>query len=350
VATEFLSENDFPEWDAFVARHPLGLIYHLSSWKQALERAFSHIKGHFLVLRDDSGQIAAGIPVYLVRSWLLGNRLVSIPYASICDPLISTEEQYRELLGGLRAFQKECRAGSIEIKTLKTARLIADPLCSSSESMHHYLPLDRSLEELQKIFAYKAIRQIIHRAQHRGLIVRPQLDPAAIVLIHSFLASTRRRLSLPPIPHRFFRSFAQAFGKDRMTILVAYLEGKPIAALLALNFSGVLHIEYYGGNSIAYQTGASHLLHWEAIKHAGSLGCKSVSFGLTDSWNEGLLSFKRRWGTIEEPIGISCISSNGQPRVTLKSAKRNRASRWLFRNAPQPVCAALASFIYRHHG
>jgi hypothetical protein len=327
-----------------------GWIYHLSSWKQALERAFSHIKGHFLVLRDDSGHIAAGIPIYLVRSWLLGNRLVSIPYASICDPLISTEQHYKELLGGLKAFQKECRAGSIEIKTLKTTRLIADPLCSSADYIHHYLPMDRPPQDLQKNFAHKATKQMIQRAQHRGLIVRSQFDPTAISLIHSFLAGTRRRLSLPSIPHKFFNSFAQAFGKDRMTILVAYLEENPIAALLALNFGGVLHIEYYGGNSIAYQTGASHLLHWEAIKHAWSLGCKSVSFGLTDSWNEGLLSFKRRWGTIGEPIGISCISSNGQPRVTLKSAKRNRASRWLFRNAPQPVCAALASFIYRHHG
>ena len=60
----WLSPDERGEWDAFVTRHPLGLVYHLSAWQRVLESAFRHIRGRFLVLRDGGGQIQAGLPVY----------------------------------------------------------------------------------------------------------------------------------------------------------------------------------------------------------------------------------------------------------------------------------------------
>src|SRR3989442_15404514 len=43
TADRLTSQND-TEWDAFVTRHPLGRVYHLSKWKQVIEDAFPHIK------------------------------------------------------------------------------------------------------------------------------------------------------------------------------------------------------------------------------------------------------------------------------------------------------------------
>ena len=72
----WLNPEDYSHWDAFVENHPLGLAYHSSSWKKTLERAFKHIKGHFLALRTaGSGEIVAGVAVYSIKSWLLGNRM-----------------------------------------------------------------------------------------------------------------------------------------------------------------------------------------------------------------------------------------------------------------------------------
>jgi hypothetical protein len=79
-----------PRWDAFVANHPYGWVCHLSRWGSLIERCFKHIRAHFLADFDERGEIVGGLPIYEVRSHLTGNRLVSIPYATLCDPLVDS--------------------------------------------------------------------------------------------------------------------------------------------------------------------------------------------------------------------------------------------------------------------
>ncbi|HVB58576.1 MAG TPA: hypothetical protein VNE63_19405 [Candidatus Acidoferrales bacterium] len=97
--TYWLQPDEEAAWDDFVSQHPRGLVYHRASWKRAIEQAFPHIRGRFLALRDSStGAIRAGLPIYTVKSWLLGNRAVSVPFASFCEPLISSVAGFEQLL------------------------------------------------------------------------------------------------------------------------------------------------------------------------------------------------------------------------------------------------------------
>ena len=80
---------------------PYGLVYHLSAWKNVLHTAFPHIRGGFLALRDrESGRIQAGMPVYTVKSWLLGRHVSSLPFSSFCDPLITSADEFRSVAAG----------------------------------------------------------------------------------------------------------------------------------------------------------------------------------------------------------------------------------------------------------
>src|SRR5262245_24793486 len=88
---ELLAESELSAWDSFVAQHPWGTPGHLVSWKHVLEEAFAHIEGKILVLRDSStGQLMGGVPVFCVKSWFLGTRLVSVPFFAYADPLVSS--------------------------------------------------------------------------------------------------------------------------------------------------------------------------------------------------------------------------------------------------------------------
>src|SRR5207248_7891612 len=96
VVVRWLEREEDDLWDAFVVRHPHGLIYHRACWRRVLEEAFPHIRGRFLALCDGAtGEMAAGMPVYTVKSWMLGNRVVSLPYATVCDPLITDGSQFK---------------------------------------------------------------------------------------------------------------------------------------------------------------------------------------------------------------------------------------------------------------
>ena len=134
-----ISPDELGAWDAFVARHPLGLVYHLSSWQRALETAFGHIRGRLLVLKDDASQIQAGLPVYNVRSWLLKNRTVSVPFADICDPLVSTKEEFGLLWQAIEDTARQHKSKKVKIR-IRRANTDCLPalLRAGAKYKHHY--------------------------------------------------------------------------------------------------------------------------------------------------------------------------------------------------------------------
>ena len=107
-----------PRWDKFVKNHHFGWICHLSGWKEVLEKSFKHLKGHYFALVDGDNRIKAGLPIYEVKSWLTGKRLVSIPFATLCDPLISTSEEMTVLLKAVMEFSRDRNISYLEIRTL----------------------------------------------------------------------------------------------------------------------------------------------------------------------------------------------------------------------------------------
>lgn len=48
---------------------------------------------YFALLDKSAERIEDGLPVFHVKSLLLGDRLVSIPFATLCDPLVSSKTE-----------------------------------------------------------------------------------------------------------------------------------------------------------------------------------------------------------------------------------------------------------------
>lgn len=349
LSAVWLKPEQQPEWDAFVHRHPFGLVYHLSSWKETIESAFSHIRGRFLALRSaDSGAIVAGMPVYSIRSWLLGNRICSVPFASICDPLIHDPGHAALMLSEVEALMASTSSKSIEIRSLKATGLLTDGrLAPSSRFVHHYLKLDRPPEELYAGFSRTGIRQGIARALKHCPDIRRSASPEAVAEFYSILTANRKQLGLPPIPERFFKAMAACFPESQFTLSHVLHGGGVIAVMLTLTDGRTLHVEYTGQTDTGNDLGAGKLLYWDAIERGWESGCSSVSFGRTDISNAGLIQFKKRWGTTEEPITV--LGNRGADR-SAALGRIARSANWLFRHSPPSVNNVLSAFIYRHHG
>ena len=72
------SPNSGAQWDRFALAQSHVYVQHLSLWRTVIERSFSHMKGRLVALHEPkSGKIVGAIPLYEVRSWALGSRLVS---------------------------------------------------------------------------------------------------------------------------------------------------------------------------------------------------------------------------------------------------------------------------------
>ena len=343
------------EWDAFVTRHPLGLIYHLSSWQRALESAFRHIRGRFLVLRDGSKQIQAGLPIYTVSSWLLGNRTVSVPFATICDPLISTKEEFNLLWPAIEEASKANRSRRIEIRTRHTSGCIPAPLAASRRYKHHYLQLGKPTDELFRSFDKSNICRGVEKARREGVVVEERQEEQDLRVFHAFLAATRRKHLLPPIPFAFFQSMYRSLGPHHITLYLAINAGEPVGVMLVLKFKDLWTAEYLTTADKAIR-GTSSLLYWDAIQRAKSSGATSFSFGRTSLDNTGLLNFKRRWAPLEEELTDFTSRRDSTSAQAHESSETGVLTlygtplRFFMRYSPAAVQKLIGDFCYHHLG
>ena len=357
LTAHWLLPDETAEWDAFVARHPLGLVYHLSAWTRVLETAFPHIQGRFLVLRDGGdGSIRAGLPVYTVKSWLLGQRVVSVPFASFCDPLISSAAEFDLLLPHLEQLQRSTQSRLLEVRLTRTAAQLADSrLTLSSDYKHHYLPLDTDCDTLFDSFAKTSIRQKIRKAVNAGVTVEERTDEGCIEACHAILAETRMRRFLPVMPYVFFEAVRRWLWPEYLKVFIASEAGKPVACHLVLKFKD-LWISEYSGDTAEAMAGANQLLYWDTIQRAHAAGAKIFSFGRTAASNEGLLAYKRRWATVEEDIVALSLESGSKsegkknPGLARESSLAYRAARLIVAKAPMRISHIIGNFCYRHLG
>jgi CelD/BcsL family acetyltransferase involved in cellulose biosynthesis len=340
-------------WDDFVAGHPLGSIYHLSAWKRVLEAAFSHIRGEILVIREvRSGMILAGLPTYSVRSNLLGNRLVSIPFAAVVDPLVSSAEEALRLLNAVLERMKTGKLRGVEIRTSKTHRFFEDLRFGVEEAhLHHFLPLTKSPTELKATFSRTAVRRVITKAEASGITVREAEGETDLESFWLMLVKTRRKLGLPAIPRPFFKAMWIELRPKRLSLLLASKEDSLIAGVLVLKSNGVYCLEYAGHESQALSTGVIPLLYWRALERASAEGFQIFSFGRTSIQNTGLIAFKEHWGTSRETLRTfhhPPRSSNSPMRLN-----HSRVSGWVgsfVRNSPVVVSEWMGRLMYRHWG
>jgi len=353
---QWLPPKQDAEWDSFVARHPQGLIYHLSAWNRVLRDAFPHIRGQFLVLRKNvDGQFQAGLPVYTVKSWLLGKRIVSVPFASFCDPLVSSAAELDMLLQEVQRLLERSKARQIEIRTTNPTLLSASPLTASSGYKHHYLSLEKDRDALFQSFAKSSVRQKIGQASNAGVVAEAREDESSLRVCHSILAETRRRHALPVLPYSFFQAMGRWLRPSHLKVFIASLAGNPVAFHLVLTFKD-LWISEYSGNTEAAPVGTNQLLYWETIKQAHAAGARTFSFGRTSNTNEGLLAYKRRWATVEGDVFDFTLSADGKSEAQTESSQPRELSpsyrfvRMLLSKAPMPLYRVLGNYCYRHLG
>ena len=141
-------------WDKFVKAHPFGWITHLSGWKSVLEKSFSHMKGYYFVLLDESkNKIQAALPIFEVRSWITGRRLVSIPYATLCDPLVSTADEMGLLLKMVQKLSEKLKCSHVEVRTMFSSDLIENNDFGKTDFFkYHYLMVKDHPDKLKKGF------------------------------------------------------------------------------------------------------------------------------------------------------------------------------------------------------
>jgi hypothetical protein len=353
LAVDFIDPVNDARWDSFVERHPYGWLTHHSSWKKVIERSFEHMKGYYPVLVDrHNGEIEAALPVFEVKSWLTGRKLVSIPWATLSDPLVTRREEFDLLVREVEKLMGKLGAKHLEIRSLYTAALIENGTpAEQPRYIHHYLNLDQDLECMKKLFHRSCVQQRIKKALASDLTLKIGENEEDLKSMYALHLQNRNQKNLPPQPYVFFKNMWDILHPEkRISLLTAEYGGKPIASLLLFKFKDRISAEVAHMDENYRSKSPNIFLFWEAIRQAVSEGYKIFDFGRTSPTNQSLITFKSRWNTNMSDITFYYYPVEKSPELATTYSYQYNMIKLICKYTPDFVQPYIGSFCYRHTG
>ncbi len=344
-----LDPIDDARWAAFLARHPQASVFHSAAWLQALRCTYDY-KPWVFTTAAPSQDLTNGIVVCWVKSPLTGKRLVSIPFADHCQPLLQSSDDLYDLLYGL---EQVCRDTEQKYLELRLLPLLNDHLEARagywiSDAFYvHVLSLQSEVDHLFKNLHASCIRRLIRRAEREELTYEAGRSNALLDKFYALQILTRRRHGLPPQPKVWFRNLIQSLG-EQLTIAVASKDDRPVAATVTLDFEGVHTYKYGCSDPRYYHLGGMISLLWQAICRAKSEGAKMFDLGSSAQSQTGLVQFKDRWGTERIPL-IHYRYALGR-QAPFHHGRMMRLANSVFAHAPSCLLSAAGDVLYRHIG
>ena len=337
-----------PRWTALVEKHPLSSVFHTVPWLQALERTYGYSSVAF-TNSSPNEKLENGAVFSRVRSWLTGQRLVSLPFSDYCDFLFDSAENLDLLARYLRSTLDNEAWKYIEVRPTEPDRgkiLDKFKFHSSSEYVLHRIDLQRDSNSIFKSFDKDSIQRRIRRAERAHLTEKSGRSECLLKDFYDLLVITRSRHQVPPQPYEWFHNLTGGFG-DALEIRVAYKESTPVAAILTLRFKDKVYYKYGGSDRTFNNLGATPLLLWRAVEEAKFNGAVEFDLGRTDADNQGLIAFKDKWGSSSRPLVYLRLSSSSLARgneLKLKMMKK------IFARMPPRLLEFTGKLIYRHIG
>jgi hypothetical protein len=336
-----------PRWDKFINSQTESTIFHTSVWARVIQDTYKYTP-YYYVLEEETGELKAGIPLFLISSVISGKRLVCLPFSDYCFPL--GEESAIAVL--LDSAKNEVNAGTASYMELRGWQNGKSPTQPDLKTRDYYLlymiDLEQGIESLRNSF-HHSIKRGIHQAEQRGVTVRITRAEEDMEHFYKLNLATRKKLGVLPQPKAFFTALYRHVISENMGFLVlAESEGKVIAGILFLTYNDTIYYKFNASDESQLQKRPNHLAMWEALKNTDTAKYKHFDFGRCSPEEEGLRTFKARWGAKEiklpyyfypEIKGFTTVSEN---------SLRYKTMRFFSRIMPKFMFKAAGSLLYKH--
>jgi hypothetical protein len=281
-------------WGDFVQKHPMSSVYHHSAWFNLINSTFNYLPRCYALIDDETGCLKGVFPFMTSSSVLKRGRLVSLPYATYCDPLLPTERIVETLE---HVVQTLPGAPRVELRLSGDLAGIPNDLEKASLYINHTVDLSGSIDSVFQKLHKSCVQRRIKKAQKCGLTLRFAESEKDIEKIYSLLLKLRKSKGLPPHPYKFFLNMWEILGPQNMLFApYAVYQNKVVSAAIILKFNTTIYYEY-GASDPAYQNlGSNQFLLWEVMKLGHEMGAQAFDLGRSHFENHNLIQFKDRLG------------------------------------------------------
>lgn len=331
-------------WDELVASHPRASAFHERGWLEALARTYGYEP--FVLTSASAGEpLRDGIVLCRVASWITGTRLVSLPFADHCEPLLQAPDDGKEFASWLRAECDRQRWKYVELRPLSWKEDSDAVLRSMHSYWFHTLDLRPTLEQIFRGFHKDSLQRRIRRAEKARLSYETGRGERLVDEFYGLVRMTRRRHGLVPQPRTWFRNLVECMG-DKLQIRLARKDGVAIAAMLTLRHRSSVVYKYGCSDALKHNLAGMSFLFWKLIEESKATGAEEIDFGRSDLDHESLITFKDRFGTVKK-----LLTYFRYPHTKGTAANWNsHAIRQICSILPEAVLPVAGRFLYRHMG
>ena len=213
----------------------------------------------------------------------------------------------------------------------------------------YILDLHPGIDDLFRKLHKSCIQRPIKKSLKSGLELNVGSTQEDVWQFYALQVKTRKKHGVPPQPYAYFENMRRGFeGTDILQVYSASYENRAVAALLLLRF----------GNTVIYQNGGSeerflhlrpnHFLLWKGIEKARADGFRFFNFGTCTPADEGLIRFKRQWGTEEITVPYFYYPEVTGLRDRLESSWKFKVATAALRRIPTAILKKIGEFTYRH--
>src|SRR6202043_965512 len=162
------------------------------------------------------------------------------------------------------------------------------------------------------------------KSQREGLVVRlAQSEEELRAFFEMHLKVRKYKYGLLAQPYSFFKNIWRHFMEaEHGFLLLALCQDKIVAGDLFLEWKDTLYYKFNASLPGDLSHRPNDLLIWEGIQHGKNRGLKLLDFGLSDIDQEGLVRYKRKFGTEEKTISFLRHEPNGGPTPAEKEMRQ----------------------------
>lgn len=272
-------------WEEFVTSHPAGHLLQCWGWGEL--KAGQGWRALRLALVE-AGRPVAGAQL-LLRRLPLGFHLGYVPKGPLVD--WQSPGQIEAVLAGLHSICRGQR--SIFLKIEPNAP--DDPSLARVLGAHAFVPgpsvqprrslvIDLSPPEARILAAMKQkTRYNIRLAERKGVQVRPgSLDD--LDTFYQMMQLTGRRDGFAIHSRDYYRAAFQLFAPHQATLLLAEVEGEPVAGLMVFAHGSTAYYLFGASGDRHREKMPTYLLQWDAMRWAKARGCTQYDlWGIPDA-------------------------------------------------------------------
>lgn len=338
-------------WDDYIVSHPGATCYHLTAWKRAVERAYSHKSYYLIAWASSSGSgcpnrdgIVGVLPLFHLKHFLLGNSLVSLPFCDYGGILANVEEVASAFLRESLDLSRKLATAMLELRSIENRP--SDQLTTYSPKVRMVLDLNGDSEKLWNRFSSK-LRSQIRKPEKEGLVFRL----GNVELLHDFykvFSFNMRDLGSPVHSKALIRAVLEEF-RESSKLQLLYKGKIPVGAGLIICFRDTVFIPWASTIRQFNRLSPNMMLYWNFLKYATDEGFRKFDFGRS-SPQEGTYKFKEQWGAKPTPLYWQYGSRKypqGVPHDLLgKERYSSLVSLW--KRLPLPLANMMGPFIRKH--